>query len=138
MSRAAALPTVLLIEPQFVLRRTIVAVAHDLRLADFREATSVEAARPLLAAQSFDAIVLDIDIGDRALALLSQLRQGAFASQPHIALVATTQVKQHALREAQLRELEGVCILLKPFKVAELLERLQRVPVRQPLPATEH
>lgn len=137
MNRTAFRPIVLLIESHFVLRRTIVAVAHELRLADFREATSVEAARPLLATQPFDGLVLDIDLADRALALLSQLRQGAFASHADIAIVATTRARHDVSRDAHLHQLEGVSVLAKPFKVAELLQRVRGLPVRQPLPATE-
>ena len=44
----AQLPRILLVEPQFVLRRTIVMVARDLGMVDFHEASSVGRARTLL------------------------------------------------------------------------------------------
>ena len=48
----ALLPRILLVEPQFVLRRTIVMVARDLGMVDFHEASSVGRARTLMAAQT--------------------------------------------------------------------------------------
>ena len=76
----APLPRVLLIEPQFVLRRTIVMVARDLGMVDFHEASNVGRARTLLAGDAFDGLVLDVQEGAQAMELLSDLRQGRFAT----------------------------------------------------------
>ncbi len=50
---SAMLPRILLVEPQFVLRRTMVMVARDLGMVDFHEASSVGRARALLGVSSF-------------------------------------------------------------------------------------
>jgi hypothetical protein len=76
----ALLPRILLVEPQFVLRRTIVMVARDLGMVDFHEASSVGRARTLLAAQTYDGLVLDLHEEQQALELLGELRLGRFAT----------------------------------------------------------
>lgn len=43
------LPDLLLVEPQFVMRRTMVAVAREMRVAEIHEATSVARALPVVA-----------------------------------------------------------------------------------------
>ena len=71
----AQLPRILLIEPQFVLRRTMVMVARDLGMVDFQEASSVGRARVLLATQAYEGMVLDLQEGPQALELLSDLNR---------------------------------------------------------------
>ena len=77
---SAMLPRILLVEPQFVLRRTMVMVARDLGMVDFQEASSVGRARALLATDAYEGVVLDLQEGPQALELFSELRQGRFAT----------------------------------------------------------
>ena len=60
---SAMLPRILLVEPQFVLRRTMVMVARDLGMVDFHEASSVGRARALLATGAYEGLVLDLQEG---------------------------------------------------------------------------
>jgi len=116
-------PRILLVEPQFVLRRTLVAVGRDLGVVEFHEAASLERARMLLDVEAFHGLVLDFQDSDRALILLDELRKGGFASAPdaHVVVLAA------ALRPDEERRLQGVgvsMVLQRPFKIGQLLECL--------------
>ncbi|MDY0106553.1 MAG: response regulator, partial [Giesbergeria sp.] len=74
----APLPRILLVEPQFVLRRTMAMVARDLGMVDFHEASSVGRACTLLASEAYEGLVLDLQEGPQAMELLGDLRQGRF------------------------------------------------------------
>ncbi|MDB5896320.1 MAG: response regulator receiver protein [Rhodoferax sp.] len=121
MKPVARLPAVLLIEPQFVLRRTVVVVGRELGLFEFVEATSVAKALPLLAARAFSGIVLDLDDGGEALALLAQLRTGTLASRADVPVVTLSHGTDAAL-DQKLSAFGPLVKLRKPFKVRELLE----------------
>lgn len=126
-TRAPAPPQLqlLLVEPQFVLRRTIVAVAHDLHIARFQEATSVDSAARRLAERPFDGIV--IDMFDGIFELMSRLREGAFPSRPDTAIIAMTAITTDEQRDARFLSLGHSSVLRKPFKIAELLQMIQRM-----------
>ena len=51
----------LLVEPQFVLRRTVSTMAREMGLADVVEATGVAGAERLLYEQRFDALLVALD-----------------------------------------------------------------------------
>lgn len=72
---STVLPRFLLIEPQFVLRRTIAMVAREQGVVDFQEASNV-GPHALLAGEAFEGVVIDLHEGPLAMALLGELRQG--------------------------------------------------------------
>lgn len=131
----AVLPRMLLVEPQFVLRRTLVAVGRDLAIVDFQEAANLERARTLLLAQAYQGLVLDFQDAARALALLRELRDGRFATAPdaHVVVVATA---LQAEDEGRLRHLGVSEMLGRPFKISQLLERLAGIGDPQSADAT--
>lgn len=123
-------PTMLLVEPQFVMRRTMVTVARELGLVEFVEATSVAKARPLLAAKPFRGLVLDLgDDPAEALALLDQLRAGDFVSRADMPVIALSYASSQKLADS-LEVFQPLRMLPKPFKVGELLESVARMGVR--------
>ena len=67
-------PLLLVIEPDFMVRRTIALVARDLDIADVHETSGSDAAASLLATASYDGVLVCID--DRGYALIEQLRSG--------------------------------------------------------------
>ncbi|RZJ13094.1 MAG: response regulator [Rubrivivax sp.] len=111
----------LLLEPHFVMRRTVATLARDMGLADVREATSAAVAEKLLHERRFDAFLLALDEEGESLELLRRLRAGE-TLQPTdlpVAVTATSCDLDLALRMKQL----DVCrLLLKPFKVRGMLE----------------
>ncbi|WP_139019290.1 response regulator [Acidovorax sp. NO-1] len=118
---SAMLPRILLVEPQFVLRRTMVMVARDLGMVDFHEASSVGRARALLATGAYEGLVLDLQEGPQALELLSELRQGRFAT-PRDARVVALAGGGSPVDAERLQGLDVVRVLDKPVRISELLD----------------
>ncbi|HZY19944.1 MAG TPA: response regulator [Ramlibacter sp.] len=108
-----ALPRVLLVEPQFVLRRTFAAAARDLGLAEVHEAANLGAAERLAALQSYAAVVLSQEAAPAAApGALQQLADTAQAAR-RILLLAPGEAAP-----------DGVTVLRKPVKVKDLLGAL--------------
>ena len=118
---SAMLPRILLVEPQFVLRRTMVMVARDLGMVDFQEASSVGRARALLATDAYEGVVLDLQEGPQALELLSELRQGRFAT-PRDARVVVLAGGGSPVDAERLQGLDVARVLDKPVRISELLD----------------
>ncbi|MFN3302765.1 MAG: response regulator [Roseateles sp.] len=113
----------LLLEPQFVLRRTVSTMAREMGLADVQEATSATVAEKLLAEWRFDALLLALDEEGQALELLRRVRAGQPSQAvdlPAVAMAASCDVEM-ALR---LKQLDVCRLLLKPFKVRGVLEAI--------------
>ena len=113
----------LLVEPQFLLRRTVAAVARDMRLANPKELTSIEQAESLLAFKTFDALFLSMDEEAAALELMSRVRSGdtKCAADIPIAVTAATCSAPMALR---LKQLDVRRLVLRPFKVKGVLDAI--------------
>ena len=124
----------LLVEPQFLLRRTVAAVARDMRLANPREITTIEQAESLVSLQAFDALFLSLDEESAALALMSRVRNGDTKCAPHvpIAVMAAACDTSLALR---LKHLEVRRLILRPFKVKGVLDAIVAL---RPAPAESH
>jgi hypothetical protein len=133
---APVLPPIelLLVEPQFLVRRTVSAVARDMHLADSKETTTIEQAETLVAMRAYDALFLSLDEQDAALALMTRVRNGETkcARDIPIAVTAAACGTPLALR---LKELEVRRLLLRPFKVKGVLDAIAAL--RQPAPASE-
>ena len=118
---SAMLPRILLVEPQFVLRRTMVMVARDLGMVDFHEASSVGRARALLATGAYEGLVLDLQEGPQALELLGELRQGRCAT-PRDARVVVLAGGGSPVDAERLQGLDVARVLGKPVRISELLD----------------
>jgi len=113
----------LLVEPQFLLRRTVSAVARDMRLADPKEATTIEQAASLLATRSFDALFLSLDEEDAALELMSRVRNGDTHCARDVPMAVTAAACGTTLA-LRLKQLEVRRLLLRPFKVKGVLDAI--------------
>lgn len=113
-------PRILLVEPQYVLRRTIVMVARDLGAVDFQEVSNIGQARALLEGEAYDGLVVDLLEGAPAITLLKDLRQGKFASQANARVIVVGSALGEE-DEQQLRSLAVDGVLHKPFKIGDLL-----------------
>jgi len=125
----------LLVEPQFLLRRTVAAVARDMRLADPKEVTTIEQAESLVSLHPYDALFLSMDEESAALELMSRVRNGRSKCAPGIPIAVTAAAcgTQLALR---LKQLEVRRLILRPFKVKGVLDAiaaLRQFPA-EPLP----
>jgi CheY-like chemotaxis protein len=122
-------PDVMLVEPQFVMRRTMVAVARELQLVEFHEATSASKALALMSARPFRGLVLHIDDDAAAIGLLTRLREGSLASPANLPVIGLTYVATAAW-DGQLEAFQPMRLLRKPFRIAELLESVSRMGLR--------
>ncbi|MGQ3054349.1 MAG: response regulator [Roseateles sp.] len=122
----------LLVEPQFVLRRTVAVMARDMGLGDVREATSTAVAEKLLQEERFNALLIAIDDEGAALELLRQLRAGN-TMQPADLLVAATAGACDVELALRLKQLDVCRLLLKPFKVRGVLEVIAALGAPAPL-----
>lgn len=118
---APARGRLLLVEPQFVLRRTVSTMAREMGLADVVEATSIAAAERLLYEQRFDALLVALDDEGGALELVRRVRAGQ-SSQPADLPVAMMAPACDLALATRVRQLDICRLLLKPFKVRGMLD----------------
>lgn len=119
-------PALLLLEPYFVLRQTVSAVARELQLADIVEVSSLEAAEQQLERRSFAACLVAVADDRRELELIQRLRDGRLASLPATPVAVTTHHCDAGM-VLTLKEMQISRIVLKPFKVKILLETVSRL-----------
>ncbi len=133
MQAAPAAPPIslLLVEPQFLLRRTVAAVARDMRLANPQEITSIEAASRALSVYTYDALFLSLDEGDIAIDLMQRVRNGETKCAPTVPIAVTAAACDTSLA-LRLKTLEVRRLLLRPFKVKGVLDAI--VALRQSPP----
>jgi len=127
-SQQIGLPQVLLLEPQFVLRRTLCSVGAELGLAAVTEALSIEAAQAKLRTAEFDALILG-GIETMALAqLVKQIRSGQAGCRADIRIVVMQSPAMSVTTQA-LRQIGVDAVIERPFKVGQVfsvaLERPQ-------------
>ena len=122
---AAAAPPIdlLLVEPQFLLRRTVAAVARDMRLATPKELTSIEQAAALVATRAFGALFLSLDDEAAALELMSRVRNGETKCAADIPIAVTAATCSAPLAQ-RLKDLEVRRLVLRPFKVKSVLDAI--------------
>jgi hypothetical protein len=121
----------LLVEPHFLLRRTVAAVARDMRLAIPREITTIDVAESLVATHAFGALFLSLDEEEAALALMHRVRSGETRCARDIPMAVTAAACGTPLA-LRLKQLEVRRLLLRPFKVKGVLEAIAAL--RQPAP----
>lgn len=136
--RPDPLPGLLLLEPYFVLRHTVAAVARELRIADIVEATSLESATQMLEHRAFDACLVSVGDERLELGLIQRLREGVLATRPDTPVAVTANTVDAGLVLA-LKEMQVSRVVLKPFKVKVMLETLSKIVAdRAPTAVSSH
>ena len=115
--------TILLIEPESLMRRTVASVARELRLANIREMASVDSANRAVGDDRFDAILIALDDSGAALQLMEKVRSGESKCDKAIPMVVMTPRCDAGLVE-RLKELSVRRVLVKPFKVKGVLDAI--------------
>lgn len=123
----------LLLEPQFVLRRTVSTLARDMGLAEVQEATSPALAERMLMERRFNALLVAIDDDGAALELVRRVRAGESA-QPADVPIAATALSCDVGLVLRLKQLDVCRLLLKPFKVRGMLDVITALGTPAPLP----
>lgn len=120
MATTAERPTLLLAEPIALMRRTVATVARELHLADVREASSFAGADTLLRKDRFDALFIALDDDGGGIELIVRLRAGIYVSTASIPVTVMTAACDRTTA-IQLKELAVLRVLLKPFKLKDVL-----------------
>ena len=79
--------SMLVLEPDAVVRSTVAAVVRELELAQVQQAASVPLGTQVLTETAVDALVLSLADTEAALELLTRLRAGEFPSRADIPVV---------------------------------------------------
>jgi DNA-binding NarL/FixJ family response regulator len=136
--KGSALPQVLLIEPDGLVRGTVASVCRDLQLAQVHQALSAAEGEQWLKAHRPTAVLLSLTEGTPALDLLARLRAGGFACPPQLPVVAMARSSNASL-VLRLKELEVRRLLLQPFRLRDVIHTLEQVcqpATATPAPAT--
>lgn len=120
---AADRPTLLLAEPIALMRRTVATVARELRLAEVHETSSISGADALLRKNSFDGLFIALDDDGGGVELIARLRAGIYLSAASIPVTVMTAACDRKM-VIQLQELAVMRVLVKPFKLKDVLESI--------------
>lgn len=133
-SRAARLPSVLLIEPDGLVRGTVASVCRELRLVRLHQATSVAQGEKWMQSHADHGLLLSLTEGDAALGFLTRLRAGGLRCEASIPVVAMAHAAGMDL-VAQLKELDVRRLLLQPFRLRDVVHTLEQLwPAPEALP----
>lgn len=115
---------ILLIEPSSMTGGIIVATARQLALPHVRQVNSVRNAESHLQSRATCGLIVSMDDQKEAVALLRKLRASDFAV-PHDLPVAITTAAVDASTAEELKALQVRRILLKPFKVRNIITTIE-------------
>ena len=115
--------SLLLVEPQLLIRRTVAAVARELRLAHPKELTTIEQAGALMSFQACDALFFPLDEEAAALELMSRVRNGDTKCRADVPMAVTAAHCSTPLA-LRLKHLDVLRLLLRPFKVKAVLDAI--------------
>ena len=125
--------SMLVVEPDGVVRSTVASVVLELELAQVHQVASIPLATQLLGDTQVDALVLSLADTEAALSLLTQLRAGQFRSDAAIPVVVMASACDGPLA-LRLKQLEVRRLLLTPFKIRDVVQTLEAL-MLEPAPA---
>lgn len=120
MNTGGSRKTLLLLEPDAMVRRTVALTARSTGLAEIQEAPSFKTAQEIMRQTIFDGLLLALDDNDQELELIERLRSGQTPS-PASATIAVMVTQCDQARAEKLRVAGVNQIILRPFKVKTLL-----------------
>ncbi|MDB5804101.1 MAG: hypothetical protein JWN73_1423 [Betaproteobacteria bacterium] len=131
---AAQPPAMLLVEPNFMLRRTIALTARNIGVGEIHECSSYEAAERTLSTLRCDGVFIALNEEPGGMRLISRLREGATACAADVTIAVMADQFDKARVDALLAQ--GVArILLKPIKVRHIFEAVAALSRREPAAA---
>jgi len=115
---------ILLIEPSSMTGGIIVATARQLALAHVRQVNSVRSAEAQLQSRPITCMIVSLDEQAEAVELLRKVRAAEFSVPAEIPVAITT-AQVDAITAEQLKALRVRRILLKPFKVRNVITTIE-------------
>lgn len=113
-------PSLLLIEPDNLIRSTVAGICKQLNLARITQAASVAVAERLLDSKPVDLMMVSLNEGDGALDFLERLRAGAWRSVTDAPLAVTSE-SAHGELVSRVKPLAVKKLLLQPYKVKDVI-----------------
>jgi hypothetical protein len=120
---STALPRVLLLESDGLVRGTVAAVCRDLALAQVIQCVSCESAIQLLKLEPVDAGLVSLT-DEGTFDLIARLRSGELGGSQDLPLAVTAQHVDASIAQ-QLKVLRIRRLLLKPFKIRDAVATLE-------------
>ncbi|MGE0099505.1 MAG: hypothetical protein AB7S86_14275 [Hydrogenophaga sp.] len=120
------LGTLLLIEPDGLLRSTVASVCRDMQLVQVQQATSVAMAEPMLKSGLADGLLISLAEGESSLACLSRLRAGGFGCDASLPVAVMAREGDPALIK-QLKALEVRRLLLQPYRLRDVIQTVEQL-----------
>ncbi len=125
--------SMLVVEPDGVVRSTVASVVRELGLAQVHQAASVPLGTHWLTEYPVDALVLSLADANPALDLLARLRAGEFPSKADIPVVVLAPACDGPMA-LRLKQLEVLRLLLMPFKIRDVVQTLEALAPRASTP----
>lgn len=122
----AKLPNILLVEKNHMVGSVIALTARQLNLATVRKAASINNAQHYLGSEAFSGLITTIDDEAADLKFLYELRNASFNASPDMPIVIITPTCDEGLAD-RLKILQVSRILLKPFKVRDVISTIEMV-----------
>lgn len=119
LSVQAAVPCLLIVEPDRLVRSTVSGVCRDLQLAQVHQAATVAVGLQMLQSQAFDLWLVSLAECEVALDLIERLRRGEFGTRTDIP-VAVMAASADAQVVQRLKPLGIRRLLLQPFKIRDV------------------
>lgn len=120
------LPNILLVEKNHMVGSVIALTARQLNLATVRKAASINNAQHYLGSEDFAGLITTLDDEAADLKFLYELRNASYKASPDMPIVIITPSCDEELAE-RLKILQVSRILLKPFKVRDVISTIEMV-----------
>jgi CheY-like chemotaxis protein len=115
---------ILLVERNAMVGNIIVSTVRQLGLRPVKLVTNCRSAQHFMEYQAFDGLITSLDDEDATLLLIQTIRQGSLKSLANISVAITTAQCDAPLAQ-RIKELGVRRILLKPFKIRDLVATIE-------------
>lgn len=117
-------PQLLLLEPDHLIRSTVLAVCKQLGLAEVLQAASVTSAEQTLRNYTVDLMLVSLNQGDDAFTFLDQVRRGRWTGMAEVPIALTA----HSVEQAMITRIQPLRVerlLLQPYRIRDLVETVK-------------
>ena len=115
---------ILLVEPSMLTGSIIVSTARQLSLPEVRQVASVRTAQQQLAQRDFAGVIVSLEGLQEAVQLLESVRASQLAVASSVPVAVTTS-EVDATTAEQMKALRVRRVLLKPFKVKDVISTIE-------------
>ena len=120
---------ILLVEPSSLSGGIIVATARQLSLSAVHLVSSVRSAQQKLHLEDFSGVIVSLEEDQEAVLLIEKLRNTQFSAVNPLVPIAVITSSINASLALQLKVLDVRRVLLKPFKVRDVITTIQMLQV---------